>query len=183
MRDFDFDSPFGFDPDELATDTGDLLLRCAHLYKRHQRAALRGRGLTPTQDRLLFALRLIRKGHALRATELASTLRLHPVLVARLLRLFETRGWIGRRPDPKDKRAQLIELTAAGLAKAHEERTPEIAALQRFFDPLQREERGFERLLKLLLTAHDPARESSRSIRERHEAARKQRLKVRAKVT
>lgn len=172
----DPESPFQTHSDDLVGDPGSLLLRCANLYKRHQRAAMASLGVTPTQQQLLRLLRLMRPGHPLRVADLARALRLHPVLIGRLLRLFEERGWVQRQPDPTDGRASLIELTGPGRARA-EEILQALSMLRGdFFAPLKHEEKGFCRLLTSVLREHDPEREASKSVRERREERRRHRL-------
>jgi hypothetical protein len=46
-------------------------------------------GLTPAQEGLQWLLGLVRKGRELHASDLAASLKMHPVLEARLVRLFE----------------------------------------------------------------------------------------------
>jgi DNA-binding MarR family transcriptional regulator len=97
------------------------------------------------------------------------------VLVARLMRLFENRGWVLRRPDPSDGRASFVELTETGREKLRGSWGTLHQAMGSFFDPLGREEKGFRRLLTQLLKAHDPDRELAKSVRARREERRKKR--------
>jgi DNA-binding MarR family transcriptional regulator len=48
---------------------------------------------------------------------LATELRYSPSRLSHALRRLEGDGWVLRRPDPNDGRAQLVRLTAEGLAK------------------------------------------------------------------
>ncbi|MFO1244116.1 MAG: bifunctional helix-turn-helix transcriptional regulator/GNAT family N-acetyltransferase [Ramlibacter sp.] len=50
------------------------------------------------------------------ATELARTLALDAGYLSRILRRFESRGWLARVPSPADSRQSLLQLTPAGHA-------------------------------------------------------------------
>jgi DNA-binding MarR family transcriptional regulator len=52
-----------------------------------------------------------------RATELARLSGTHKQIVGRLVDELEQLGYVGRRPDPADRRAKLIVPTARGLAQ------------------------------------------------------------------
>ena len=48
---------------------------------------------------------------------LAAELRYSPSRLSHALRRLERDSWVARRPDPSDGRAQLVRLTAEGLAR------------------------------------------------------------------
>ena len=50
------------------------------------------------------------------ATELGRDLALDGGYLSRILRRFETRGWLARAPSPADARQSLLKLTEAGHA-------------------------------------------------------------------
>lgn len=50
-------------------------------------------------------------------SELAGRLRYSPSRLSHALRRLEGDGWLARRPDPDDRRAQRVRLTSAGLAR------------------------------------------------------------------
>ena len=50
------------------------------------------------------------------ATELARDLALDSGYLSRILRRFESRGWLARSPSPADARQSLLKLTDAGHA-------------------------------------------------------------------
>lgn len=170
---YDPEGPFIIDPERAAGGLGDLLIRCAALLERRERVRLAPLGLTPLQLDVLWLISHVRKGRDPRAIDIARALKLHPVVVARHMRLFEARGWLTRSPSGLDGQSKGLHLTEQGLAKLKEVSSAPLGPGPSFFEPLGREHKGFERLLKLLLRAHDPDCESSKSIRERREQRRK----------
>jgi DNA-binding MarR family transcriptional regulator/GNAT superfamily N-acetyltransferase len=70
-----------------------------------------GSDLSLAEMRLLYELANTQQPTA---TELARALSLDAGFLSRLLRRFETRGWVKRRPHPDDGRQSLLALTPAG---------------------------------------------------------------------
>ena len=66
--------------------------------------------------RVLALRRLATQPHTLRA--LAERLAADPPYVTLIVDHLEERGLVARRPHPEDRRAKLVELTAAGRAAA-----------------------------------------------------------------
>lgn len=93
---------------------------------------------TLTEVRVLYEL-----AHRppLTATELVRDLELDAGYLSRILRRFETQGWLHRTPSPQDGRQSLLQLTEAGYAT---------------FAPLQQKSR--DETAKLLATVPAPAR-------------------------
>jgi DNA-binding MarR family transcriptional regulator len=58
-------------------------------------------------------------GGGLRGIDIAAQLRISPTRVSRLADRAEADGLIERQPDPDDRRAQRLVLTAAGTEVAH----------------------------------------------------------------
>lgn len=75
-----------------------------------------GRGLTVVRAEVLWVL--ARDG-PLRQTDLAKSLRVTPHNVTVLIDALEGAGLVRRAPDPRDRRAILLELTDTGQATAH----------------------------------------------------------------
>ncbi|MEC3918146.1 MarR family winged helix-turn-helix transcriptional regulator [Nocardia sp. CDC160] len=67
--------------------------------------------LTPSQ---LSVLSRLKRGDAT-ASEIAAAERVRPQAIATHLGILIERGFVERRPDPKDGRRQLVSLTDAGL--------------------------------------------------------------------
>lgn len=64
-----------------------------------------------------------------RAVDLAEKLNVSAPVLSRHVNELRERGLVARRPDPEDRRAQLLELTEAGKAKLEEAEDARIAAL------------------------------------------------------
>jgi homoprotocatechuate degradation regulator HpaR len=93
------------------------LLRAREAVMRQFRPSLQAAGLTEQQWRTLRALSDIDEIEVTRLA--ASTFLLAPSL-SRILRDLERRNLIHRRTNPRDARAALIRLTAAGRATLSE---------------------------------------------------------------
>ena len=71
----------------------------------------------------LQALGILARTDASRVSEIAERLRVDLSVASRQVAVLESSGWVIRRRDPSDGRAQRLEVTAAGhavLADAHE---------------------------------------------------------------
>ena len=67
--------------------------------------------ITPAQ---LRALRVLRRHGVMRLSELSDRLRIAPRSATEVVDALEARGLAQRRPDPGDRRATLVEVTADG---------------------------------------------------------------------
>jgi DNA-binding MarR family transcriptional regulator len=67
--------------------------------------------ITPAQYR---ALRVLRRHSPLRLSELSDHLRIAARSTTEVVDALESRGLVGRRPDPDDRRATLVEMTERG---------------------------------------------------------------------
>jgi DNA-binding MarR family transcriptional regulator len=85
-------------------------------------------GITPDQFTVLRTL-MEHETSALTQRELAENMTSDPNTITSLLKRMEEGGLIHRRPDPKDRRAQLVNLTPAGRDK-YEQARPLAAELQ-----------------------------------------------------
>lgn len=70
---------------------------------------VRSLGLTAVQARLLLSLE--RQGGQNQA-HYAELLEVEPITLTRIIDRMEDAGWIERRPDPSDRRARILHLTA-----------------------------------------------------------------------
>jgi len=78
---------------------------------RRLNALARGSGLTPSQ---LSALGVIARQGPIRLSDLAEAESMNPTMVSRVVAALDEAGLVMRRTDPDDRRAGLLEVTAAG---------------------------------------------------------------------
>ncbi|KUG51232.1 MULTISPECIES: MarR family winged helix-turn-helix transcriptional regulator [Kocuria] len=156
------------DPDPARL--GDLLHAVFRRLRRRWAEQLAPFGLTPHQFRALDALAGHAGAHrddragtcrhgdgpgALRVKDLADALRIAPRSATEVVDLLEGKGLVERVPDPSDRRATLVALTARGAelrGTVREDRRRESEEYFARLDPADRIE--LERLLRLL--AADP---------------------------
>jgi MarR family transcriptional regulator for hemolysin len=81
----------------------------ARLLRRNFNRRAEHLGLTQVQWR---ALARLARNPGMRQVDLAEALELQPMTVARLIDRMEAAGWVQRRPDPVDRRAFQLHLTA-----------------------------------------------------------------------
>jgi DNA-binding MarR family transcriptional regulator len=86
----------------LVADVGRLLRRSFEQHAGHL-------GLTQAQWRALW---LLSRHEGINQATLSDLLEIQPITVTRLLDRMEVEGWIERRPDPADRRAVRLHLTA-----------------------------------------------------------------------
>ena len=99
---------------------GFMLSDVARLMRRDFKRRLRDSCLTHAQARVLVHTS---RNEGIRQIELAEMLEVQPITLARLLDQLAQVGLIERRPDPKDRRAYHVYLTAASA--------PHLAAIGR----------------------------------------------------
>ena len=75
---------------------------------------LLGSRFSLTEVRVLYELA---HHHGVTATELCAALNLDAGYLSRILRKFEKRGWVHRRPSASDRRQNLLVLTNKGAAE------------------------------------------------------------------
>ena len=121
---------------------------------RHlNKEALEPLHVTPSHGRALAVL----LGHGpMRPGALAEHLRIAPRSATEVVDDLERRGLAERTPDPDDRRATLVNLTAAGLAAGDAIRAARRATAERFFAGLDADDRAdLTRILRRLVTAAD----------------------------
>lgn len=97
------------DPDSFGFLLADITrLARAEMDRRTEAAGL---GLTPGEGRTLFH---VARAGAVRQNVLAERMAVEAMTVSSALDRLEARGLIERRPDPDDRRAKLVHLTAGG---------------------------------------------------------------------
>ncbi|OCB18830.1 MarR family transcriptional regulator [Mycobacterium malmoense] len=104
--------------ESAAAAARDLRVVFSRLRRRLRELATDG-DLTPSQTAVLN--RLWKDGPS-SASALASAERVRPQSMATIVAALRQRGLIERKPDPEDKRRQLISLTAAGRRRAESDR-------------------------------------------------------------
>ncbi|MFI5909225.1 MarR family winged helix-turn-helix transcriptional regulator [Dactylosporangium sp. NPDC051541] len=107
---------------------------------RHQsHETLQPLGVTPGQAR---ALNVLAKHGTMRLSELSEHLRIAPRSTTEVVDGLQERGLVERRPDPADRRATLVTLTAAGTATTEHLRAERGAQGERFFASLPAADRA-----------------------------------------
>jgi DNA-binding MarR family transcriptional regulator len=116
---------------------------------RHQtRESLSPWDVTPSQSRALGVL--MRHG-TLRLSELSEHLRIAARSGTEVVDDLQERGLVERRPDPADRRATLVALTAKGAAAGQAIAEARRAEAARFFGALSPDDRtDLDRILRTL---------------------------------
>lgn len=94
----DFERAFGF-----------VLHETARLLSKRFDQKARAIGLTRAQCSVLFRLSM---QEGMNQARLAELMEMEPISLARLVDRMEQAGWIERRPDPNDRRARRLYMTA-----------------------------------------------------------------------
>src|SRR5699024_6352150 len=106
-------------------------------------------GITPAQ---LRALRVLRRHGPMRLSELSERLGIAARSATEVIDALQARGLAGRRPDPGDRRATLVETTEPGAGLMREIRAARGSEAGRVFDRLSpAEQTELARLLHRLL--------------------------------
>lgn len=87
----------------------------------------RRRGATPSR---LMALWILEKFGPMRSGDLASRMNITAASTSRLVDVLDEQGWLARRTDPVDRRANLLSVSESGsemLADLRRESTAELA--------------------------------------------------------
>ena len=90
-----------------------------------------------------FCLMRLSEMEAVNQRELASTLGITPVSMGEVLRKLEAKGLVMRKKAPSDKRAILVEVTAAGrqaAARYKASREATCSRMLQYFDEAEREQ-------------------------------------------
>jgi len=115
-----------------------------HLHKE----SLEPLSISPSHGRALAVL--LRHG-PMRPGALAEHLRIAPRSATEVVDDLQRRGLVERAPDPADRRATLLNLTAAGLATGDAIRAARQAGTERFFAGLSEPDRAeLSRILRQL---------------------------------
>lgn len=150
------DRPRGHSPSSLPDggaegDLGDLVLRVARAVRRRGAEAMSPWDIAPHHAR---ALKVISRHEGIRPGELATHLRVAPRSVTDVVDALEARGLLAREPDPGDRRATVLVLTASGRQLMQEIGQARRADADTYFARLSATDRAdLERILRTLDTA------------------------------
>ncbi len=103
------------DLETILRPSGSLLQASTALGRALEESAVTDAGRDPTTLDLLVRLRLSPE-RELRGVDLCRQLLKSPGYVSRIIDRAEGEGFVQRRPDPEDRRAQRVTLTEAGEA-------------------------------------------------------------------
>ncbi|MFD3702035.1 MarR family winged helix-turn-helix transcriptional regulator [Nocardia sp. NPDC058658] len=95
----------------MPDNESDLLMQVARTLRRRWSAAYAPLGLTPHQAR---ALRVTGEHDGLRPSAIADALRISPRSATEVVDALEEAELVTRQPDPTDRRAILVSVTALG---------------------------------------------------------------------
>ena len=133
-------------------DLGDLVLRVARSLRHRGAAVTAPWALAPHQAR---ALRVVARHEQLRPGELARHLRVAPRSVTDVIDALEERGLVERAPDPTDRRATVVTLTASGRGLVHELDAARRADSRTYFARLSERDQATLRRILTRLDADD----------------------------
>ncbi|MFI5534558.1 MarR family winged helix-turn-helix transcriptional regulator [Kitasatospora sp. NPDC051853] len=141
-------------PAETAADLADALTRAMKRIRRQTMVRLEPYGITPGQARALRTL-----AHApgcegretMRLSELAERLHIAPRSATTVVDALEEAGLVERTPDPDDRRAVRVVLTADGHGALERIGLVRQEVAQEYFGPVSRAEQ--EALLRALRSA------------------------------
>jgi DNA-binding MarR family transcriptional regulator len=106
--------------------------------------------ITPSH---LRALRMISRHGTMRLSELSERLQIAPRSATEVVDALQSRGLAGRRPDPGDRRATLVEMTDHGASVLDAIRAARGTEAERLFDRLSPADRAhLARILRELRT-------------------------------
>jgi DNA-binding MarR family transcriptional regulator len=105
--------------------------RLAYLLTRTRRHEdMKATSRVPLDRAAMVVLRQLAESGSVRPGELAAALHVEAPHVTRQVQLLERSGYVTRSPDPDDKRAQLLRLTAAGRSAANRMQSVSRRAIQ-----------------------------------------------------
>lgn len=111
------DGPLPLPPSVAAGPLSHAIFRVARVHRMLAGQLLRRVGLHPSQE--LVMMQLWERGPQ-RQTDLVRLLGSDAATMTRTVRRLEDAGFVRRRPSPTDKRATIVEPTAASNALRHE---------------------------------------------------------------
>ena len=121
--------------DQAGTDESlaDAFLSVSRQLRETSQETLAPWDINPSQFR---ALRVLNHHGPIRLSDLSGRLHIAPRSATEVVDALESRGLVERRPDPSDRRATLVELTAHGTGVLHAIRAARGTEAERVFDRL-----------------------------------------------
>lgn len=136
--------------DESKPDLADLFLHASRMLRGRWRDSLIPLGITPHQSRVLTLLARAEDA-GLRNSQLAERLHIAARSTTEVVDQLEAKKLVVRTPDPADRRATLIALSATGRAQLGELAELRRSSMDGYFDKLGDEDRAeLTRLLAIL---------------------------------
>jgi DNA-binding MarR family transcriptional regulator len=146
-------------PRELLKSTGFLLKRLGFSIKEKTVEAFEAQGANPYQHGVLCKLA---ESQAETQAQIADALGYDRSWLVGLLDELEEEGLIERKPDPEDRRRNIVTLKPAGKERLLELRGMTKQVEDEFFAPLTAEEhRQLHELLQKLAAGNDPRYQSN----------------------
>lgn len=145
------------DLDAEAKHVTGRVVRLAALFQQAFAEAFAPLGINEGDYGILAPLRRVGPPYALSPTELARHRMITSGGMTPALDRLERKGLVARRPNPDDRRSNLVVLTDAGLAVVDEAMSVHAAAEQRLVAALDESERAaLTGTLRRLLIANEP---------------------------
>jgi DNA-binding MarR family transcriptional regulator len=123
------------DPEDLA----DAFLTVAHGLKRTINARVQHQGLSMARLRVLYQLTTT---STIRMGELSACVDVAPRTMTSTVEAMERDGLVRRRPDPSDRRATIVSITADGRRSFHEGQRQQASAIADVFESLDLDQRS-----------------------------------------
>jgi DNA-binding MarR family transcriptional regulator len=122
-------------PDQAGTDEtlADAFRSVSRQLRETSQETLAPWDINPSQFR---ALRVLNHHGAIRLSDLSGRLHIAPRSATEVVDALESRGLVERQPDPSDRRATLVELTAHGTGVLGAIRAARGTEAERLFDRL-----------------------------------------------
>jgi len=135
-------------PDEQDETLSEAFWAVARLLRHRNREALAPWDVTPSQSR---AVGVLTRHGTMRLSELAEHLRIVARSATEVVDDLQERGLVERLPDPRDRRATLVQLTEHGTEVATAIRASRDAEAKGFFSALTDADRAdLGRILRTL---------------------------------
>jgi DNA-binding MarR family transcriptional regulator len=135
--------PSAMASDSSGVDVLDAIVRTAHYLKREFESRLSSMDVPAfmTGPRLHLLTAVAHSG-PIRMNELASLMGIKAITVTQFVDALEKEGLLARVPDPKDRRATLVQLTESAPPLIEQARAAARTVKEQILEPLPAELRG-----------------------------------------